>query len=51
MAKEASNSPGNQIEMSENDQPSNLHEFRVGKKIKSSLITNIKLSFLFQRKW
>jgi len=33
MAKEASNSPGDQIEMSENDQPSNLHEFRVRKKI------------------
>jgi len=32
MAEEVSNSNEDQIEQSNNDQPSNLHEFRVKKK-------------------
>jgi len=32
MAEQVSNSNENEIELSNNDQPSNLHEFRVKKK-------------------
>jgi hypothetical protein len=39
MAEEVSNSNENQIEQSNNDQPSNLHEFRVKK------TTTIKINF------